>query len=401
MGKHLKDIGILAALAAVSLAAQEGAFGKSGRSLPFSDDFEKDLSQWELPNPSFARRVESGNPPHGTVLELTPNNTAACALVRGSIGWENYCVEGEVLFPASGESYFGLVYGYRQNAGRTDFGCIYVKGNGSYVAVNPHLDGNASRALYEERRVFLPPGREIQPGRWYPFKAEVIGSTCHFYFQEMQVPVVTFGDWQYSSGQMGFKPRLLGSAFWLDNIRARPITDLAYRGTPQPSGIDYQPHALLTEWKALGPFSQRMLEVESAKEPEKCDLAYKGEHRRFLEFTSDSRGCLVTGRICRYTTDEKYAYFLASPASGKNTDAWLELSTTDEMGVWVNSVFIGNVPKQDYAWYDFSTNPKHKGCVLKIPLRSGRNHLLLCVKGGNYSGDGFYARIAPIDDRKH
>jgi hypothetical protein len=364
----------------------------------FVDDFEQNLSQWEVPGHSFARRVDSGDPSHRMVLELTPNNTAECVLVRRSTGWEKYRVEGEVLFPEHDDSYFGFVYGYRQVAARTDFGCIYIKGNGSYVVVNPHRDGNASRALYGECTVTLPASRKVEAGRWYPFKAEVIGSTCHFYFQDLQTPCITFDDWEYSTGQTGFKPRLLGSACWVDNIHIRPITAFAYQGVSRPENRAYHPQRLLTRWKGLGPFNQPIPEVESVTEADACDIVYQGSHRRFSDFATDSRGCLLTGRICRYSTDEKFAYFITRHTSAMDTDAWLEVSSTDEIGVWVNAVFIGNVPQQESAWYDFSINPEHKGSALKIPLRAGANAILFRVKGGNYSGDGLYARITPPGD---
>lgn len=67
--------------------------------------------------------------------------TARLVLRRPSIdSGAGVRVEGEVLFPESGHSYLGLIYNYGEAKGRIDFGSIYIKGNDSYIRVNPHRD---------------------------------------------------------------------------------------------------------------------------------------------------------------------------------------------------------------------------------------------------------------------
>ena len=50
---------------------------------------------------------------------------------------------------------------------------MYVKGNGSYIRVNPWRDGNVSRLLYEEYKTNLEEDQAIKIGEWHTFKMEV------------------------------------------------------------------------------------------------------------------------------------------------------------------------------------------------------------------------------------
>ena len=121
---------------------------------------------------------------HKSILKLTPNKTAECVVLKNSDKWNGVLIEGEVLFPNDRHNYFGLVYNYQDDE-RKDFGCIYLKGNDSYIRVNPHRDGNASRTLYEEFKTDLTGSQKININEWIPFKAEIIGSECHFYIKDL------------------------------------------------------------------------------------------------------------------------------------------------------------------------------------------------------------------------
>ncbi len=106
----------------------------------FRDDFKGDLSGWELVGAHAVRIRDSGDPEHGRVLELEPDGSVA-ALVKGSDQWGPLRIEADVLFPDDLDNYFGLIYHYTRGETRTDFGSVYIKGNGSYIRVNPWRDG--------------------------------------------------------------------------------------------------------------------------------------------------------------------------------------------------------------------------------------------------------------------
>src|SRR5262245_44206756 len=115
-----------------------------GAAVLLREDFEDGLDRWELIGSGTARLAASGDARHNTVLELAPNGDAA-VLIRGSDRWPRVRLEGEMRFPTEDESYLGLVYAHTARAGRQDFGLIYVKGDDSYLQVNPHRDFNVSR----------------------------------------------------------------------------------------------------------------------------------------------------------------------------------------------------------------------------------------------------------------
>lgn len=363
-----------------------GIFGQA----LFFDDFEADLEQWDYLEPGIAQIIKTEDPNHKSVLKLSPIGTAECVLIRGSDKWERIAITGQALFSSDQHDYMGLVYNYHE-ADRIDFGCIYIKGKGSYIRVNPHRDGNASRALYEEYKTALTGETEVKVNQWFSFKAEIIGPECHFYVKDMNKPKVVFKNFEYAKGKIGFKPRLVGGEVWLDNISVDKIEDFSYTESKQSPEIEYLEDLMITDWKALGPFNKRIVEVESSEENR--SIVFDDQEYNWLEFATDERGCLVAGKVCRYSSDQKFAYFSTQINSEKKLQTEIQFSSLNNLSVWVNSKYIGEIEKQKHAWFDFFQNPEHAGNSLPITLRKGTNRILLVVEGANYSGDGFYSHI--------
>lgn len=354
----------------------------------FYDDFEAGLGQWEYQKPGIAQILQTEDAAHKSVLKLTPNKTAECVLIKDSKTWGNIVISGEALFPTDQHDYLGLVYNY-QEADRIDFGCIYIKGKASYIRVNPHRDGNASRALYEEYKTALTGNAEIKVNKWFSFKAEIIGSECHFYVTDMEKPKVIFKYLEYPKGKIGFKPRLVGGEVWLDHISVNQIEGFSYR--TESTRIPYQRDVMLNDWKALGPFHTRKAEVEKSKK--NVPIRMDGQAYTWSNFSTDPRGCLVAGKISRYATGEKLAYFSTTIHSEKKTQTEIQFSSLNNLHVWVNSAHVGTIEKQRHAWFDAFQEPEHAGNGLPIILQKGKNRILVLVEGGNYSGDGFYASV--------
>jgi hypothetical protein len=200
----------------------------------FEDDFETGLSGWEVSDPAAITIVDSEDPDHGKVLRLAPAGARLHALIRGSEEWGAYRVEGEVLFPTDEHNYLGLIYHFREGGRRVDLGSLYIKGNGSYIRVNPRRDWNPARMLYEEYRTALTGQDAIVIGEWQRFAAEVAGPVCHLYVGDLTTPKVTFGLYEADSGRLGFKPRVVGGPVWLDNVRVTGIGRLSYSGPRLP-----------------------------------------------------------------------------------------------------------------------------------------------------------------------
>lgn len=363
-----------------------GVFGQA----LFHDDFETDLGQWEYQEPGIAQIIKTGDLTHGSVLKLTPNRTAECVLIKDSDKWESIVIRGQALFPSDQHDYLGLVYNYHETD-RIDFGCIYIKGKGSYIRVNPHRDGNASRALYEEYKTALTGNSEIKVNQWFSFKAEIIGSECHFYVTDMKKPKVVFKYFEYTKGKIGFKPRLVGGEVWLDNISVDQIESFSHSTSTVSNEIEYRKEVMINDWEALGPFCKRIPEIEKSRE--NGPIVIDEEEYDWSNFAIDTRGCLVAGKICRFSTNQKLAYFSTQVNSEKNTQTEVQFSSLNNLHVWVNSKYIGTIEKQRHAWFDFFQNPEHVGNNLPIVLRKGTNRILVLVEGGNYSGDGFYSFI--------
>ena len=361
-----------------------------GREL-FHDDFEGDLGQWICPDDSMMQLHQTRDSCHKTVLKLIPNRTSHCLLIKGSETWKGVVIKGEILFPTEENNYFGLVYGYQENQGRIDFGCIYVKGNGSYIRVNPHLDGNATRTLYEEFTTSLDGDEAIHSNEWIPFKAEIIEDQCHLYVGQVVTPQIVFQYDISQGGMIGVKPRFAGGECWIDQITVNEIEAFSYKTSASRLPANYDIDALITNWETAGPFEQRVSEIETSRNSDLIvleDKRYKWE-----PFNSDQRGCVLAGKVCRYTTPEKYAYFSTEIPVNNRGAGELQFSSVNNLYVWVNSKYAGSIERQRYAWYDFITNPEHKGKGLEVEFEKGANRVLVLVEGGQYGGDGFYMHV--------
>lgn len=364
----------------------------------FFEDFEHGLQQWDINNPEKIRIIASGDTLHNQVLALHPGGSNTWALIKKSTDWTGIKIEGEVLFPEFDHNYLGFIYNYNIKGIRADYGCIYIKGNSSYVRVNPHRDGHVSRILYDEYKTNLTGSDTIITGQWQRFRAEVLDSICHFYVGNMEHPKITFNLHEYQSGKIGFEPRVIGSEVWIDNISAEKINALSYQGARQPSGIQYQPKKLLTNWEAIGPFRKPQAAIEQDGRKNRKIYEAHPQQYQWQPFSTDARGCVVVGKIAEWASLKRYVYFHTVLPINTSKEATLYFSNTNPLSVWLNGEMVGEVAAQSRAWYDFWENPAHEGNKLKVRLEKGKNSLLIRVKGMgwfDYAGDGFFAKLEP------
>jgi hypothetical protein len=369
----------------VACAAQIAAIAASrphtaGGALLFSDDFANGLDRWSITGERAIGLHDSGDAAHGRVLELTPNGDVV-ALIRGSDRWGPVRLEGEMLFPTDIDNYLGFVYNHGRTSGRQDFGVIYAKGNESYLQVNPHRDFNVSRTLYPELHATLTGAAAIVTGRWQRFAVEVSGSTAHVYVGDDAKPQLTFNGFERERGALGLQPRSVGGSVWVDNVTVRAIERLAYDGPPIPAAA-YDRAALLRDWQLAGPFAASDDRV--ARHPERA---------RWTPFAVDARGAVVTGRSVDYHGTRTVAYFRTRVTAKSAADATLEISTVDDLALWVNGRFHWFIARQGAAWFDFATNKAHAGQQIPVELRAGINQLVFRVRGGVYASGGFFARV--------
>lgn len=351
----------------------------------FEDDFESGLARWHIYGRGAARIFESGDPRHGQVLALVPQGDAY-ALIGGSEKWGGVRLEGEVLFASEDDSYLGVVYNFRRRGERMDFGVVYIKAPESYLQANPHRDFNVGRTLYGEYRVPLTGEAAIRPREWQRFSVEVVGRVCHFYVGGSPIPQMTFPEFEVDSGGLGLQPRSVGGDVWIDNVKVTAIERLSYEGPPQPE-VRHDPGALATRWEFLGPLAQT--DDEIARSPASPAL-------RWRPFATDARGAVVTGTVVDFHGPKTVAYFRTRIAREAAGPAELQLSTVDDLALWVNGRFAWFIPRGNAAWFDFFRTPAHAGQSIPLDLQAGDNELVFRVRGGVYASGGFFARVAEV-----
>lgn len=274
-------------------------------------------------------------------------------------------IDGEFQFPTDKSAYLGLVYNYNETDERTDFGSVYLKGDGSYLRVNPWRDGNASRLLYEEYRTNLIGEDAVETGEWQRFRVEVKGPVVHFYVGDSATPKLIFPHYEFESGSFGFKPRVAGSPVWIDNIRVTEIDDFSYNGSAIPDRRSYK-DKLTTNWEAIGPLAGASMAVERSTSTDTRVTDEKYGPLQWREFEADGRGAIITGRLTHYLGEKSVGYFRTLIEAEEDKDIILHFSTVDELALFVNGRFYGFIYRQGYvsgpgypwnAWYDFTDNP--------------------------------------------
>ncbi len=349
----------------------------------FADDFEGGLDRWQILGRDGVSLLETDDRAHGSVLALTPNGDDVAALIRGSDAWSGVRVEGEMLVPTGDHSYLGLLYNHTVRGARRDFGLVYVKGNGSYLQLNPHRDLNVSRLVYPEFHVPLAGTSAVEIGKWQRFAFEVRGPAVHVYVGGTTMPQLTFDTFEFDRGAIGFQPRSVGGPIWVDNVRVERLDRLSYEGPPIPNAA-YAPADLLTDWQVAGPFEQA--DDAAAGRPDTQSI-------RWSPAPVDWRGAVITARVVDFHGPRRVAYFRASMTADAAGPAALEISSADDTALWVNGRFLGFQARQEAAWFDFRDNPEHAGRTIPIELRAGRNDIVLRVIGGVYASGGFFASL--------
>ena len=126
----------------------------------FQDDFEKGLQHWDLSNPGKFVLYTTKDRRHQKIIRLVPGGHNTYMLLKGSENFKSVSIEGDVLFPDTLNSYFGVIYNYTIRGSRNDYGCIYIKGNDNYLRQIPIVMG-----MYQESFTMIinfPSGKKIK-----------------------------------------------------------------------------------------------------------------------------------------------------------------------------------------------------------------------------------------------
>lgn len=388
----LRRLTLLCATCVLALLATSAPAASSPQQELFRDDFEGDLSGWEISNTNAIRIVDSGDE-HGRVLEMAAEDARLAALFRGSENWSGYRVEADFLFPTDEHNYLGFIYNLVEVDGRVDLGSLYVKGNGSYIQSNPRTDWNPMRTVFPEQRVDLTGNDAIVIGGWHRMAAEVVGNVCHLYVDDMEVPKITFDFYPYASGKAGFKPRVVGGPVRIDDVRVESIEGFSWQGGTLPA-IEYHRDALVTDWKVLRRLTRVFPEIEKLSDPTTRGVVDEGVAREWEALPADRRGGVVTGYHADFLGPRTVAYFATTIEVEGADGAVLEFSAADDLTIWSNGRFYGYDDRGAYAWFDFGTNPDHPRTT-SVGLEPGTNHVLVRVRGGIYATGGFFARVVP------
>ena len=380
--------------------------------IDMTDDFENGLNNWEFFNKKTMEPISDENfwvnsedDEHGMVLSLPPGQLIT--LIKGSEKWSNYKIEGDVYFPKTEASLMGLIYNLNiiprpktnDELTRVEFGSVYIKCGGSYIRVNPHYDGTAGRALYDEYKTPLTGEAAVSVGEWKHFKYEIVGGACHLYVDDMEKPKVTFNGYHFISGRVGFRPRSAGSECWIDNIEINSINGLTFKSQVNSNINERNKSKLITDWMAIGPFKNRVKEIEEASTFQNRIYTVTDYKYKFDDFHTDNRGCVISGRICDFNPpDRKLAYFSTQINSDTNKAATFRFSSRSDLMIFVNGKLVGNIEKVDHIWSDFWCEDRHKPTDIEVQLKAQVNFITILVNGGKYPGCGFFLYVQ--DDRK-
>lgn len=346
----------------------------------FTEDFENSLNGWTLENAEQIQIVtEPGT--DNSVLELMPKSRdfVSAILEKGS-DWENIRVEGRFLFPTDGDGYLGFIHNHQSNETRTDFGCIYVKSNGSYVRNSPHYDGNPSWRLYEDYRFNLEGERQIKVGTWYRFRLDVQGARASLYIDDMEQAVLSFDQTPTHKGAIGFEARPgRGEPAWVDDVVISALPALALQAE---APVQAEP-----TWEIYGP-----LEFQD----EDLTVLPEFDESAWRPFHPDPRGALLTGLVTQYRSGEKNTVYLRTyieVAEGEDGPEWLAVSTANRLDAWYRDYYRGTVAADRFIWQDFLTSRDHPGARLSLASVPGSNELIIRVHGQRFAGGGLYAEL--------
>jgi hypothetical protein len=118
-----------------------------------------------------------------------------------------------------------------------------------------------------------------------------------------------------------------------------------------------------------------------------------GAIQNWRPFATDARGAVLTGLVTDYAGSRSVAYFCTRFEHDQDEELYLQISTADDLAMWMNGRFYWFIQREDYAWFDFSRNSKHAGQKIPIPVRKGENQIVFRARGGVYATGGFFARI--------
>lgn len=390
---RLRDVTVFLVVLGV-LSSPGVAQGIQAPSRVFQDDFEGEPTGWEFLNPRAMQVVDSGDPDHGRVLVMTADGPANHALIVGSEAWPNARIEGEVLFPEDAHNYLGFIWGWVQQERRIDLGSLYIKGNGSYIRVNPRYGLNPARALYEEFRTPLEGPAAIRIGEWQRFRLEVVGTAAHLYVGTFDRPQVTFDLYMGTPGRLGFKPRVIGGSTWLDNITVDVIDGFSYQGPPIPQVEQDTPH-LLRDWYVLGPLTAVHPGLERSPDPLRESVEDDGRTVAWAPFETDRRGAVLSSRVLEFTGSRTRAYFATVISVEEAGEYEFHISSVDDFSLWLDGRFEGHEYRSTLAWYDAFVNPDHAGLGFTAHLEPGEHTLMVLVRGALYAGGGFFLSARP------
>jgi hypothetical protein len=354
-----------------------------GEGILASEDFENGIDGWQFDNPDQVEVItEPGT--SNSVLQLTPKSRDfVSAIPWPEKDWKNVRVEGRFLFPTDGDGYLGFIYHHQADETRTDFGCVYVKSNGSYVRVSPHYDGNPSWRLYEEYRADLEGEQSIQVGAWYAFRLDVQGAQARLYIGDMDRAVASFDQAPTTSGAIGFEARPgRGEPVWVDDIVVSALPGAAVQPVARAQ--------VGPSWEIYGPLEPG--EGDPAELPELDEQGWR-------PFYPDPRGALITGAVAQFRSGEMNTVYLRTSvqvAEGEIGPQWLAVSTANRLDIWYRGFYRGTVAGERFIWQDFLDSREHPGDRISLASVAGTNELIIRVHGGRFAGGGLYVRLVDI-----
>lgn len=376
---RVSTVAIRTGLAAVLVSLSGGCVEPAD----YTESFERASSGWTPVGDSVAKVVpepEAAN----TVLELRPLRGRLSYVVFSGAGpQDSFRMTGRFLFPTEGDGYLGFVYGYQSDSDRIDYGCVYVKSNGSYIRFSPHFDGNPSWRLYEDLRVDLEGDRAIRLRDWHDFKLEVIDSSVSLYIDDMTSAVFTTDVIDIAAGMVGLEARPGGGEpAWVDDIRVRGLDDPGAKTNGTSGSV-----------QASGPISGWRIHDEILGSRFALDPRPVSGRDAWTAIQPDGRGAIITAQYTQRRPAGAGRYLLSATLEHDGHEAVLAFSSANSLDVWLNGERVGEVEPVDFIRAHHTTNPAHEGTHLSIRPRQGSNELLILVDPDRFAAGGFFVDV--------
>jgi hypothetical protein len=285
--------------------------------------------------------------------------------------------------------------------------------NAEWVYLRQHKSGRPDAIQYtpilnngRDWQIYNGPGFtgavDIPKDVWFHLRLEVEGAHAKFYVQDMQKPALVIGDLKsgVQKGQVGLY--VLAGQTYFSNLEVRTTPD-----APWEHNLPPMPPGTLTKWSLSPSYDALSCDLERPLSPSEIAAM------PWQDVEAESPGFVVINRYrespqVQRTFEQdfskrlepqpgmKVVYARTTIDSDREQVKELNIGYSDDVSVFLNGkILYRGRSAQNYRDPDFLGIVNLNNDMLYIPLKEGRNELLLAVSeiGGGW---GFICRLEDV-----